>query len=163
MSENRFLRLIEVLDKHEVRFIVVGGVAAVMQRVPINTEDFDFVYDRANDNIPRVLAALEELEAVYRDDPRNLRPNESHLRGPGNQLLISGQLKFDVLGALDPGGTYQDLLPHSELLQVGEHAVRVLTLEKLIELKRQLPRPKDKFMLVHLEATLRERRKTRGV
>ena len=32
--ENRFLRLIEILTRHDVRFIVVGGVAAVLQRVP---------------------------------------------------------------------------------------------------------------------------------
>jgi hypothetical protein len=92
VAENRFLHLIEVFASHEVRFIVVGGVAAVLQRVPVNTEDFDLVYDRAKDNIPRLLAALRELRAVYRDDPRN-----------------------------------------------------VLSLEKLIEIKRQLPRPKDKF------------------
>lgn len=41
--ENRFLRLIEVLVRHEIRFIVVGGIAAVLQRVPINTQDFDLV------------------------------------------------------------------------------------------------------------------------
>jgi hypothetical protein len=34
-----------------------------------------------------------------------------------------------------------------------------LTLEKLIELKRKLSRPKDKLMLLHLEAALDERRK----
>ena len=102
--ENRFLRLIEVLDRHEVRFIVVGGVAAVLQRVPVNTQDFDLVHDRARDNVERLLAALAELGAVYRDDPRNLRPNESHLLGAGNQLLRAGNLKFDVLGAIDWGG-----------------------------------------------------------
>jgi hypothetical protein len=36
-------------------------------------------------------------------------------------------------------------------------SVRVLKLEKLIELKRALSRPKDKLMLLHLEATLEER------
>jgi len=41
--ENRFLRLIEVLVRHDVRLIVIGGVAAVLQRVPINTQDFDLL------------------------------------------------------------------------------------------------------------------------
>jgi phage terminase Nu1 subunit (DNA packaging protein) len=79
--ENRFLHLIEVLVRHNVRFIIVGGVAAVLQRVPVNTQDFDLVHDRAQDNVKRVLMALAELQAVYRDDPRMLSPNESHLLG----------------------------------------------------------------------------------
>jgi hypothetical protein len=160
--ENRFLRLIEVFDRHQVRFIVVGGIAAVLQRVPVNTQDFDLVHDRGQVNVERLLLALAELGATYRDDPRALRPNASHLLGPGNQLLQAGNLKFDVLGSIDWGGGYDDLLPYTELLGVGSHLVRVLTLEKLIEIKRHLPRPKDKLMLMHLEAALEERKKSRG-
>jgi len=37
--ENRFLRLIEILTRHDVPFIVVGGIAAVLQRVPVNTQE----------------------------------------------------------------------------------------------------------------------------
>ena len=55
--------------------------------MPINTQDFDLVHDRAKDNVARLLLALAELGAVYADDPRHLKPNESHLVGPGNQLL----------------------------------------------------------------------------
>jgi len=151
--------LIEVLTRHEVEFIVVGGVAAVLQRVPINTQDFDLVHERTPENVTRLLAALAELNATYRDDPRKLRPNASHLIGPGNQLLESRNLNFDVLGRIDWGGDYQDLLPDSELLEIAGHRVRVLTLEKQIELKQKLPRPKDKLMLMQLQATLEEREK----
>ena len=125
--ENRFLRLIEILTRHNVRFIVVGGVAAVLQRVPINTQDFDLVHDRAKDNVARLLLALAELGAEYADDPRHLKPNESHLVGPGNGLLRSGNLKFDLLGSIDIGGGYEDLLPCSEVLDVGGSAVRTNT------------------------------------
>ncbi len=81
-------------------------------------------------------------------------------RGAGNQLLQAGNLRFDVLGSIDRGGEYVDLLPGSEVLEVGEYPVRVLTLEKLVEVKRHLSRPKDKLMLMHLEAAFEERAKT---
>jgi hypothetical protein len=162
MLQNRFLRLIEALVRHDVQCIVVGGVAAVLQRVPINTQDFDLVHERSENNVAKLLLVLEELQAVYRDDPRNLQPSESHLRGSGNQLLQAGNLKFDLLGTIEPGGTYQDLLPHTEVVNVGGYALRVLTLEKLIEIKRGLSRPKDKLMLMHLEAALDERAKLLG-
>jgi hypothetical protein len=159
MLQNRFLHLIEVLVRRDVQFVVVGGVAAVLQRVPVNTQDFDLVHERSKVNVAKLLLVLDELRAVFRDDPRNLRPNESHLLGPGSLLLQAGNLKFDVLGAIEPGGTYQDLLSASEVLDVGGYPVRVLSLEKLIEIKRGLPRPKDKLMLMHLEAALDERSK----
>jgi hypothetical protein len=160
--ENRFLRLIEALVRHDVRFIVVGGIAAVLQRVPINTLDFDLVHQRTEENIARLLLALTELGARYRDDPRNLAPNESHLRGPGHNLLRTGNMNLDVLGSIDWGGGYEELLPDTELIEVGNCSVRVLTLEKLAEIKRKLARPKDKFMLIHIEAVLDERAKAKS-
>jgi hypothetical protein len=160
--DNRFLRLIEALVRYDVRFIVVGGVAAVLQRVVVNTQDFDLVHDRSEDNVRKLLLVIDELGATYRDDPRGLRPYESHLSGPGNQLLSAGNLRFDLLGSIDWGGGYQDLLPDTELLDVGGYPVRVLTLEKLADIKRHLTRPKDKLMLLHLEAALEERAKGRG-
>ena len=88
-------------------------------------------------------------------------PVRSHLSGPGHQLLEIGRVHFDVLGTIDDGLVYSDLLPDSVVMEVAGHHLRVLSLEKLIEIKRKLDRPKDKFMLLHLEATLDERRKDR--
>jgi hypothetical protein len=159
MSESRYLRLIDCLIAHDVRFVIVGGMAAVLQRAPILTEDLDLVHDRSPENVNRLLAALQDLDAVYRNDRRKLRPGPSHLTGAGSQLLESGPLRFDVIGELTPGGGYDDLIASTDAIDVGGRVVRVLTLEKLIEIKRALPRPKDKLMLIHLEATLEEREK----
>ncbi len=68
------------LASHQVRFIAVGGIAAVLRGAPVYTRDVDIVYDFAEDNLDRLLAALHELDAVFRDDPRNLRPNRSRRR-----------------------------------------------------------------------------------
>lgn len=157
MPTNRFARIIETLVEHDVRFIIVGGIAAVLQRVPIVTVDLDIVHDRRPDNVERLLEALAVLHAIYRNDPRKLTPNASHLVGTGSQLLRVGALDFDVIGSVDPGLGYDDLIGATDLVQVFGLNVRVLTLEKLIELKRLLPRPKDKLMLMHLEAALDER------
>jgi predicted nucleotidyltransferase len=161
VSTGRFLRIFETLARHDVRFVIVGGMSAVLHRVPVVTEDVDIVHDRAEDNVERLVLALEELDAVYRGDPRRIRPGPTHLSGPGHQLLEIGRVHFDVLGTIDDGLVYSDLLPHSVVMEVAGHHLRVLSLEKLIEIKRKLDRPKDKFMLLHLEATLDERRKDR--
>lgn len=161
MSTNRFVRIIETLCLHEVRYIVVGGVAAVLQRVPINTMDFDIVHDREPENVQRLLAALAVLGVTYRDDSPNLTPTEADLLSAQSQRLRTGRLDLDIMGTLGEGLAYLDLLPDTDKIEVAGHAVDVLTLEKLIEIKRKLTRPKDRFALIHLEATLEERERMR--
>ena len=72
-------------------------------------------------------------------------------------MLRVGTLDLDVLGSVDPGLGYDDLIVSTDTLEVCGHEIRVLSLERLIELKRGMTRPKDKLMLIHLEATLEER------
>ena len=50
--------LLRVLVGHRVDFIVVGGVAATMHGSARVTQDLDVVYDRSDDNLGRLVAAL---------------------------------------------------------------------------------------------------------
>jgi hypothetical protein len=151
--------ILVTLAKHDVRFIAVGGIAAVLRGAPVHTRDVDIVYDLAEDNVARLLAALTELEAFFRDDPRNLRPNESHLRSKGHKLLRTKFGPLDVLGSIEDGTTYGELLPQATALDVLGLPVLVLTVERLIEVKRKLSRPKDQLMLLQLESLLEELRR----
>ena len=153
--------LFGVLLRHRVRFIVVGGAAAVLQGVPITTLDIDIVYDRAEDNLSSLEAALVELDAIFRTDDRKLRPNMSHLRSTGHKLLKTNLGVLDVLATIEEDTEYGALIADSEDVRVGDLSIRVLTLERLIAVKRKLTRPKDRLMLEHLEATLDEKRKSR--
>lgn len=151
--------ILVVLAKHEVRYIAVGGIAAVLRGAPINTRDVDIVYDLAEDNVMRLLAALEELDAFFRDDPRMLRPKASHLRSTGHKLLRTRFGMLDVLGTIEESTRYAELLPHASALDVLGVSVLVLSVERLIEVKRKLSRPKDRLMLLQLESLLDELRR----
>jgi hypothetical protein len=63
-SATRFFRLLEVLVRHEVEFLIAGGVAGLLEGAPILTLDLD-VFQRADENIERLLRALEEIHARY--------------------------------------------------------------------------------------------------
>ena len=43
----RFLDLLRVLDRHKVDFIVVGGVAAILEGAPVATFDLDIMHSRS--------------------------------------------------------------------------------------------------------------------
>lgn len=83
MADPRLVEILRILDAQGVEFIVVGGMAAVIGGAPIVTRDVDVLVARSSANTPRVLAALSELDAIFRDDERRLRPNASHWRRPG--------------------------------------------------------------------------------
>lgn len=156
-----FAEILAALDRERVEFIVVGGAAAVLQGVPITTLDIDIVHRRTHENAERLAKALEAPDAVYRHDRRRLRPGVSHLIGPGDQLTETPHGPLDCLGTIEEQTTYEDLLPDARSLEVEGIVVQVLSLERLIDVKRKLDRPKDKLMLLQLEATLSERDKAR--
>lgn len=158
----RLADLVELLARHEVDFILVGGAAAVLHGAPVVTFDVDIVHRRTTDNIERLLRALAELGATYRHDSRGLAPLMSHLASVGHQLLMTRFGALDVLGSIEDAVTYDDLLPASVEVEVRGRRARVLSLERLVEGKRRLARPKDLAVLDVLEAVLDERRKAQA-
>lgn len=162
MVEPSLLDILRTLRAHDVELVVVGGMAAVIGGAPVVTRDVDVLRGRSPENVQRLLAALTELDAIFRGDSRRLRPNASHLVGPGHLLLETRYGVLDVLGTIEDSTGYEDVLADTDLIDLGGFEVRVLTLERLLEVKRKLGRPKDKLMAIQIEATLDERRKQRG-
>jgi len=128
--------------------------SAVLQGTPALTFDLDIVYARSDDNVTRLLGVLSEVGALFRNDPRKIAPNRSHIASPGHKLLETRLGHFDVLGSLDEGVGYEELLPDTTVLALQGLSVRVLTLERLIEAKERAGREKDKAVLPLLRATL---------
>lgn len=158
-----FRRALKVLAAHEVEFVVVGGISAILRGAPVVTFDLDLVHRRTPENVRRLLAALRSIDARYRHDPRGLVPEEKHLLGPGHNLLQTACGPLDALGAIEDGLSFEDLLADSEEMRVGpDLSVRVLSLRRLVELKEAAGRPKDLAVLPTLRATLVELEKTRG-
>ena len=158
MPSARFDDILEHLAAHEVDFIVVGMTAGILQGAPVTTVDVDIVHRRTPENVARLLAALEGLEAVDRHDARQLEPKESHLSGPGHQLLATRLGDLDCLGSIDEERGYEELLPMAEEMSLGSgRTIRVLSLPALIDAKERSARPKDLAALPVLRATLDER------
>jgi len=150
--------ILRALVEGRVEFVLVGGVAAVLQGVPIQTYDVDIVFSQEADNLTRALAVLESLDAVFRIQPsRRLRPSVSHLSGSGHINLLSKDGPLDLLTNVGENLRYGDLIGLSQPMRIGEGIViNVLNLKTLIDLKEQLGGEKDLAMLPILRQTLRE-------
>ena len=150
--------LLTTMASSDVEFIVVGLLAAVAQGAPVTTHDLDIVHRRTPDNVARLIDVLvNKLDARYRGRTDILRPTADILTGPGHSLLQTNAGPLDVLGAIEGGRDYDALMPNSRRIEISEHAVYVLDLATLIELKRGSPRLKDQMVLPVLEETLRRR------
>ena len=152
----KFKDALEILAKHGVELVVVGGVAGVLNGAPVATFDLDVVHARYAENLDRLLVALNELEARYRDPAgRELRPELSALAGGGQHLLMTSCGPVDVLGEIGRGRRYEDLLPEAVPVHIGAITVQILGLPALIRSKEEAGRDKDKAVLDVLRQTLR--------
>ena len=134
MPVARFAELLEHLAAHGVDVVVVGMAAGILRGAPVTTVDVDVVHRRTPENIARLRSALEGLDAVYRHDPRKLRPAESHLSGPGHQLLSTRLGDLDCLGTIDESRGYDDLVELSDEMTLSSgRSIRVLRLSALID------------------------------
>jgi hypothetical protein len=156
-----FLPILRVLRRHAVDFIVVDGVAAVIQGAPIMTLDLDVLYSADSDNLARLLTAIEDLDGHYRLQPEKpLRPQLSHLASGGHNLLTTRLGPLDLLGSIGRARTYRELLPHSIRMDIGDAVtVSVLDLESLIGVKEEVAGEKDRAMLPILRRTLEQIRR----
>ena len=151
------LGALRTLALHRVDFTVVGGVAAVLQGVALVTMDLDVVYGLDDENVDRMLQALDDLDARFRTHP-DLRPDRSHVASRGHKLMLTRCGPVDVLGYAGQQHDYVDLARHSRLISLGDDLeVLVVDLPMLIRIKEELPYEKDRAVLPLLRATLRAR------
>src|SRR5919202_1208719 len=56
-------RAFEVLHRHGIRFVAIGGVAAILHGYPLTTGDTDVTPARDPENYEKLVGALSELNA----------------------------------------------------------------------------------------------------
>ncbi|HVM94819.1 MAG TPA: hypothetical protein VMT89_00455 [Candidatus Acidoferrales bacterium] len=133
-------------------------VAAVIEGAPVATFDLDIVPDRRLSNIERLVQALDELHARYRERP-DLHPDAETLCGADHHLLMTRHGPLDVLGIIGRDRDFHSLMPHTRRRSAQGMIVYVLDLETQIAVKQELKFPKDRAVMPILRAALQEQRK----
>ncbi|MCE9596167.1 MAG: hypothetical protein K8S98_18410 [Planctomycetes bacterium] len=151
-----FRAILIALERGRVDYVVVGGVAAVLQGVPVNTFDLDVVHSRDPGNLTRLAAVLRALEACYREHlPKRIEPLERDLALPGHHLPMTRLGPLDVLGTIFGAKGYAQLVDHAPRVDLNDGlVVRLLELADLVAIKRLLNRDKDRAQLHEYEREL---------
>lgn len=151
-----------ILNEHGVRYVVVGGFAAVLHGSALPTADVDVLPARDADNLDRLGDALETLGARLRtaDGPVEARMDGAFLRAmPFMVNLTTKHGDLDV--AFEPAGPrrgFDDWDADASDVEIAEGlTIRVASLDAVIDSKRAAARPKDERALPHLESLREER------
>ena len=149
-----FARLIQILHTARVKFVLVGGLAAIAHGAATLTGDVDICYARDSENLQRLAQALAPFHPRLRGAPPDLpfRLDFPTLRAGLNFTLTTDLADLDLLGEVLGLGAYDAVQAVAEEIEVYGLPCLILTLEGLIRAKRAAGRPKDLRALHELEA-----------
>lgn len=159
--------MLEVLERHRVRYVVIGGFAAELRGSPYVTRDVDVTPARTRDNLRRLATALEELDAKLRvpdvEEPVEVPLDERSFNQGTTWTFVTRHGYLDV--ALLPDGTrgYDDLRRAATREQLTETlTISVASLADVIRSKEAAGREKDRAVLPVLRQVLERSRLNDG-
>jgi hypothetical protein len=154
-----FRGLIEALADHQVAFVVIGGVALVLQGSPRSTSDLDVCYGRTPENLERLADALAPFKPRLRGAPADLpfRWDARTLRSGLNFTLTTDRGDIDLLGEVPGIGTFAQASSDADRMELFGRPVLVMSLDSLEAAKRAAGRIKDLADLAHIREIRRLR------
>jgi hypothetical protein len=146
--------VVRLLGNHDIRYVLIGGLAAVTHGAPLVTQDVDVCHARDGANLERLAAALGEVNADLRAADPGL---PFHL--DATTLARGDAFTFATdIGAIDimatPAGTsgYEDLARTADAFELFGQRVLVASIDDLIRMKRASGRTKDLLTVEELGA-----------
>jgi hypothetical protein len=136
------IRLLSVLLKRKVPFMVVGLSAATLQGAPVVTQDVDLWFENLAD--PKFSSALQEVGAAYVPPSIN---NPPMLAGAGAEL-------FDIVIRMDGLESFSREMHNCIEVSLGRYQLKVLSLDRILASKLAANRPKDKLTIPVLRDAL---------
>ena len=133
---NRLKGVFESFQKHEVRYLVVGGIAAVLYGVPRATFDLDILIEPAPDNVQRLLDSLLDagLGTASLTDAEEILSNEI--------TVFKDWIRIDVQ-TVTPGIDFQKAWEQKETMNFQGQLFYVVSKKHLISSKRASGREVD--------------------
>jgi hypothetical protein len=154
-------QLLDVLNRHQVAYVLIGGLAAVYHGSPFPTEDADITPRSDRANLERLAAALVELDARIRTDSE---PAGLQFTCDADSLAACKTVNLTTTaGDLDltfkPAGTagYDDLRRDATRADLYGVTVQIASLADVIRSKQAANRPKDQRVLPTLREILSRR------
>jgi len=124
-----FADLLGTLHRHDVRYLIVGGLAFIYHAKPRFTKDMDIWVEPTADNLAKANRALAEFGS----------PNLLDTDRPESILQIGlPPNRIDVLQTIE-GGSFAAAWPKREVAAYGPVQANWIDLDSLIDIKERIP------------------------
>jgi hypothetical protein len=133
---NRLQDIFKSFQRHDVRYVVIGGVASVLYGVPRVTFDLDILIEASDDNATRLLAALAEagFGTATLTNPQDVVSHEI--------TIFKDKVRIDVQ-TYTPGITFDDAWLKRKTINYQGQDFFILSKADLIASKRASKRTVD--------------------
>ena len=138
MMKETLVAVCAVLNKHDVKYLVIGGVAVIYHGYTRATSDIDFWYKPSLDNFHNILDAFKEYGVDVSDlESITFDPKTTYLRLPTG-------FRTEFLPAVGSDVLFDDAKEKSETLELEGVKIPVIGYDHLVHLKMTTNRLKDK-------------------
>jgi hypothetical protein len=133
---NRLQDVFASFQSHDVKYLVIGGIASVLYGVPRATFDLDILIEASTDNAQHLLDALEKagLGTSSLISADEILANEI--------TVFKDYVRIDVQTST-PGVNFDDAWPRRETMEFQGQQLNVLSKDDLIASKRAAGRDVD--------------------
>lgn len=143
-----FRELLNLLEKHKVRYLVVGGYAVMKYTEPRFTKDLDLWIATDDQNAEAIFAALKEFGAPL----KNLAPSDFMQEGYFYQMGHP-PFRLDVMMSL-PGVAFETAWAGREVSHVEGLTIPFISKADLIRAKEAGGRDQDRIDVGRLKRTI---------
>jgi predicted nucleotidyltransferase len=154
-----FERVFRLLNEHEIRYVIVGGIAVILHGIPRLTADLDVAIDLEPTQARRAIDALQRAGFVaeipidirqFADE--NVRRSWIAEKNMKALSLHDGEMPPTVIDILAESPiAFEDLYRRAKLVSLDEMTLRVASIPDLIALKRLTGRLEDLRDIAELE------------
>lgn len=140
-----FREFVELLNKHEVRYLVTGGYAVAVYGHPRYTGDIDFWVEAALPNGEKLVKVFAEFGlSSFGIEPKDFATREKIIQ------IGYPPFRIDIITSID-GVEFEEAYHKKNLLELDGIQIAFISLNDLKKNKKASGRPKDLDDLKNLE------------
>jgi hypothetical protein len=136
--------IVEIFNINEVRYLLVGAYAMAVFGYARSTYDIDLWISRDDENITKVLQAIEEFGVPFEISKEDIKKDNSVI-----QIGIIPN-RIDILTGID-GVEFEEAWSNKKSEAFGELVINVLSLKDIIKNKLSSSRSKDQIDAIELQ------------
>ena len=154
-----FEKVFRLLSEHEIRYVIVGGIAVILHGSPRLTADLDIIIDLDPLNARQAIEVLQRA-GFMAEIPVDIREfadkeirrgwiSEKNMKALSLHDHEMPPTVIDILA--DSPIAFEDLYQRAKRISLDELTLRIASIPDLIELKRLSGRPEDLRDIAELE------------